>query len=111
VRSRVLRLIALVLVLLGLECIRGGKHTAPYADLEQEIRSNLPVGSTLQEIETYLTTKNISHSYVERENRVYGIVPDVERGLLVSKSLQIVVDLDRQHRLESLELKPVYTGP
>jgi hypothetical protein len=82
-----------------------------YADLEQEIRSDLPVGSTRQEIETYLTAKNISHSFVDREDRVYGIVPDVERGLLVSKGIQIVVDLDRQHRLESLGIRPVYTGP
>lgn len=80
-------------------------------DIEAELRVALPVGTSYQQIDTWLSRRGIVHSFVAKEHRVYGLIPDIQRGLLVTKSIQIIIALDSQEKLTSVEVKPVYTGP
>lgn len=99
------------LVLLGMAGCSVPAGDNQRAALSQEIERDLPLGSTLDQVEAYLQTKQLGYTYVERENRVYALVADVQRTGIVTKSLQIILTMDELRRLQRVEVKSVYTGP
>ena len=79
--------------------------------VEASINQELPVGSSYRAIEEYFAKHDIGYSFVERENRFYGLVPNIRKTLFTSASIQIMLTLDNQRRLEHTEVKTIYTGP
>ena len=110
----VVTIMAVTAILLGINWAMRPQRLSPYYDehaLERELRQALPVGSSYEQIDEYLTRKQIYHAYSERSNRVNAIIPDVEKRFLITKSITIVIFLDDQRRLESLEVTAMGTGP
>jgi hypothetical protein len=103
--------IAMLGLLFCTTCVQGGGKAFDYNTFDRDIRASLPVGSNYENVERYLQGKNISYSLVERENKVYALIPDVKKGPIVSESVQIIIALDEQKRVRSVDVKPVYTGP
>jgi hypothetical protein len=102
-----------VLLILGLgaKAFVKGSYMPNDRVLQVELRHDLPVGTTREQIDLCLTQRNIGHSYSASDNTIYGLIPDVKKGPLVSQSIQIIISLDAQQRLKGLEVKSIYTGP
>lgn len=80
--------------------------------IKKAVNTALPQGATLPEIEKYFTDNKVEHGYYKSTNRILAMVHNVRGGFFpVSKDAQIIVTLDEHDRLDSLEVKPVFTGP
>ena len=63
------------------------------------------------DVEAYLKEKGIEYSYVERENKVYAIIPKIGRyRLIYQTSLLIRVQFDDHENLQKLEFEYEHTG-
>ena len=80
--------------------------------LEREIRTGLPVGSSLATVQEFLAKRDIEHSFQASSKTAYGIVNKLKGGsILVSKSLAFQFHFDDFLKLQSIDAKLVYTGP
>jgi hypothetical protein len=79
--------------------------------IQQRVQQELPVGSSYESIEKYLAERHVGYGFVERENRFYVLLPDAESNLLFTASVQMVLTLDSQRRLEQVDVKTLYSGP
>lgn len=81
------------------------------AETQARLQSALPVGSTASEVTTYLDREGIEHSgYVERERIINAILRDVEKSLLVSRSIRVDFHFDNAGKLVAIEARDVRTG-
>lgn len=110
-RRRAFEVLGLVIGLFSSGCALVPRRGFDYDGLERNLRAHLPVGSTYKQIDAYLSSKDIVHSYDEKGNTVYALIPNVEKSTFVSMSVQIVITLDSQKRLQHMEVKRVGTGP
>ena len=108
-------LVALIVVSEVVAQVRFGRASnrasAIQARVYSELTTNLPPGSTYEQIDSVLTKEKIGHSYAADEHRFYGLIPDVQKGFLISEDLQVFIDVDDQRRLVGIEITAVYTGP
>ena len=80
--------------------------------LESEVRTGLPMGSSLGTVNDFLAKREIEHSFVTSSKIVYAIVNDVKGGsMLVHKSLTFQFHFDESLKLQSIDSKVLYTGP
>jgi hypothetical protein len=76
------------------------------------IKAALPPGSTLADIDKYLTDNHIEHSFYKKTNQVFALVHNIKGGHWpVQKDAQIVITLDQAGTLVNIEVKPGFTGP
>src|SRR5260370_38441536 len=63
--------------------------------IDQRVRTNLPPGATLSEIDRYFSVNNVEHSYYEPGNEVAAMIHSIWGGaFLVQKDAQIKIQLD-----------------
>ena len=79
----------------------------------QAVRTALPQGVSLAEIDQYLTENHVERSFLQiNESHIFAAVRDIKGGIFpVSKDAQIIVTLDKSERLATIEVKPIFTGP
>jgi hypothetical protein len=80
--------------------------------IEDRTRVALPRGTSLKKIDDYFTAQGIEHSLDQSGNRVYAIVP-LLRGSFppVQWDAQIILFLDRNDTLDTIEVRRIGTGP
>jgi hypothetical protein len=79
--------------------------------LEQEIRTALPVGSSLDAVNEFLEKRGIEHSYEQSSETVYAIARKLKGStILASESLSLKFHFDDSSRLKSIDSEVVYTG-
>lgn len=75
------------------------------------VDKEIPLGTQRTDVERFLSQRRIEYSYVERENRIYAIVRDTCRGILIECSIDMVFGFDGQRVLISSSVKEGFTGP
>jgi hypothetical protein len=87
-------------------------NTASAEKLEAEIRSGLPLGSSLPVVERFLANLRIEFSFDERSKSVHAVIRRLTGSTITaSKSLTLRFDFHEGLRLKSLDAKVVYSGP
>jgi hypothetical protein len=80
-------------------------------ELEHEIRSDLPVGSSLSNVEAYLKRRNIEFSYDEKSSMVYAAARSLKgSGWITQVDLMLKLHFDHSFILKSIDAKRGYTG-
>jgi len=80
--------------------------------IEREIRSGLPLGSSASRVEAFLGEKGIEHSFESSSNTEYAVVRKIRgSNMLITKSLGLQLHFDNSLKLESIETKVHLTGP
>ena len=76
-----------------------------------DLSTATPPGTTVEAVDHYLASRNIEHSYSERSRKMYAIIRDVRRVLLVSTSVTMIFAFDENRRLVGYAVEEVHTGP
>jgi hypothetical protein len=80
--------------------------------LEHEVRSGLPLGSSLSTVEDYLSTRGIEFSFESPSKIVYAIVRKIKGSSpLLRKDLAFQFHFDDALNLQSIDAKVRNTGP
>jgi hypothetical protein len=80
--------------------------------LEREVRTGLPIGSSLATVNDFLAKREIEHSFDAPSKTVYAVVNKLKGGsVLTKKSLTFQLHFDDSLKLKSIDTKVVYTGP
>ena len=80
--------------------------------LEREVRTGLPIGSSLATVNDFLAKREIEHSFDAPSKTVYAVVNKLKGGsILTKKSLTFQLHFDDSLKLTSIDTKVVYTGP
>jgi hypothetical protein len=82
-----------------------------YAPAIEQIRTDLPIGSSLGKVESYLDQHDLQYSYFSRSREITAIVHNVRRDALVQPDQFLVFRFDAERRLADIEANPVYTKP
>jgi hypothetical protein len=96
-------------ILLTLPCIVG--CASWYHPAITQIRADLPAGSSLGRVDSYLDQHQIDHTYYRRSNQVTATIHNVQRDALVREDLYLVFSFDEYKGLRDILAKPVYTTP
>ena len=113
---------ALFLLVGGYFAIYGVRTTRP-EKLRTLVGSNIKIGSSPEEVVSFLDAQHLEHSEMHRTSdyshlrEIYGDAPMIGaikrrtwRSLLMYESIQIVFVFDENNRLVKFDLRPVYTG-
>ena len=99
-------------LLLALPLLTGCAVTeAWYHPALYQIRTDLPVGSSLEQVDSYLDQHNIDHTYDHGGNQVTAYIHNIQRDALVREDLYLVFSFDQFKSLRDIEAKPAYTTP
>ena len=80
--------------------------------LEREIRSGLPLGSSLSTVQDFLSKRDIEFSFEASPKSVYAVARKLKGSTTVaSKSLNLQFHFDDASILKSIDAKVLYTGP
>ncbi len=80
--------------------------------LDQILKTDLPIGASERVVETYLAHKKIEYSeYDENGKKIQAMIKDVKSDFLVSKSIHIVFSFDRDEKLTGFSTENIFTGP
>jgi hypothetical protein len=82
-----------------------------YAPAIEQIRTDLPIGSSLAKVESYLDQNDIQYSYFGRSREITAVVRNVRRDALVQPDQFLVFRFDGYRRLTDIEANPAYTRP
>lgn len=113
-------------ILVGCSLSHGVLARPTVPDVERQVDEVLPVGSTRQDIEAWLTQHGIEHSFSDipflrsvtptapdgdYSGFVQGIIRQVGRTSLVDGSIQLLFVLDKDGRLKERRITWLGTGP
>jgi hypothetical protein len=79
--------------------------------LERDVRSRVPIGSTRGFVEGFLTQEGMRFSYSPSLNETLASAPCLKGSGIVMKSLGLTFRFDRDSRLISVESHAHLTGP
>jgi hypothetical protein len=82
-----------------------------YSPAIYQIRSDLPPGTSLEKVDSYLTQHQVEHSYFRKDNQVMALVRNVRRDGLVQADVSLIFSFDNDRTLTNVLAKPAYTGP
>jgi len=102
-------LFLLVLLCFTLSCSKGGVMPTKQS-VENQMLSNLPVGTSFENVKAYLDSSKISYDWYAKGNTFYSIIRDVKKNILSRESIQIIIHMDDNKKVKSIEVKSVYTG-
>ena len=71
-----------------------------------QIRADLPRGSSLERVDSYLDQHQIEHTYYRRSNQVIANIHNVQRDALVREDLYLVFSFDEYKSLRDILAKP-----
>ncbi|HSQ58771.1 MAG TPA: hypothetical protein VLM40_23820 [Gemmata sp.] len=95
-------------------------------EVERWVDAALPIGSSREQIETWLTEQGIEHSVSEipvvecdglhcrdvgKCLAVFGVIRNTDRSVLVNGSIQLTFFLEESGKLTERSVKWVGTGP
>jgi hypothetical protein len=110
-------------VLIALACVpiyrmRRVRTTITVQQVQDQIRQNLVIGSTRNQVEAYLEAQRIPHSYVNQSpagpeySRIESaLIADSSSTRLVRGDIQIVFRFDDHDKLTQYTVKEIFTGP
>jgi hypothetical protein len=99
-------------ILLTLPFVVGCESVAAwYHPAITQIRADLPVGSSLERVDSYLDQHNIDHTYYRNSNQVAAYIHNIQRDALVREDLYVVFSFDDYKSLRDILAKPVHTQP
>jgi hypothetical protein len=104
--------ILFLIIFLGftLSCNKGA--TMPTKEtVEKQMKGNLPIGTPFESVKAYLDNSKIGYDWYEKGNAFYSIIRDVKKNGPVSESIQVIIHMDNDKKVKSIEVKSVYTGP
>jgi len=76
-----------------------------------QIRTDLPVGTPLRTVDTYLDQHEIDHVYYGKSNQVTATIHNIQRDALVREDLYLVFSFDEYKSLRDILAKPAFTQP
>ena len=76
-----------------------------------QIRTDLPPGSSLGRVDSYLGQHQIDYTYYRRSNQVTAVIHHIQRDALVRPDLNLVFQFDEYRNLINIEANPAYTSP
>jgi hypothetical protein len=79
--------------------------------LERDVRSQVPMGSTRLFVEGFLTKEGMKFSYDPSRNATVASAPFLKGSGMVMKSLGLTFRFDRDFKLTSIESHIHLTGP
>jgi hypothetical protein len=80
--------------------------------INRRVSADLPQGTTLPDIDKYLSDSHIEHSYYEPANEVSAMIHFIWGGkFLIQKDAWIKIELDQNQKLKDLKVEAVFTGP
>jgi hypothetical protein len=79
--------------------------------VEAEAKQALPVGTSKEAVDLYLTNHKIEHSLYKPENRIYAIVRNLKMQSGTSESLSVIFSFDASGSLTNTQCTIDYTGP
>jgi hypothetical protein len=97
---------------------RRAKATVDVANVENDVRAHLPVGTSRGEVASYLDQRAIQHSYTEESKQTpeysrteMAMIRGVSRTWLVRGDIQILFRFDDHGRLTNYSVQEIFTGP
>ena len=79
--------------------------------IEQQLSHDLPIGTSFDDVKSYLEKSKTEYDWDENSNAFYGIIRDVKKRWPVSESIQVTLQMDDKKNLKSIEVKSIFTGP
>jgi hypothetical protein len=79
--------------------------------MDAMIRKELPAGTARADVSRFLDAQKIEYSFVNNENKIYAIIRNTCRGILVECSIDMVFGFNEQGALTSTSVKEGLTGP
>lgn len=107
-------LISIAMMLFTIGCAKADHKGLPLnvKKIDEIITKEIPRGSTVSEVLSFLDAKKIEHSPYSKKNRaIYGILRNSSRGLFVKGSIQLEFLFDENGHLLRHNVKEVFTGP
>lgn len=87
-------------------------HSVTAPELEQQIRSNLPIGSSRSAVENYLTNRGMEFSFNSSENEIDAIARYLkDSNFIVRSDMGIKFHLGETGKLRSIQTHVELTGP
>lgn len=80
-------------------------------ELEQYVRNRVPLGSTREFVETFLTTERMRFSFDSSMNATMASAPCLKGSGIVVKSLGLTFQYDHESKLASIDSRVHLTGP
>jgi hypothetical protein len=80
-------------------------------ELEQDVRSQVPLGSSRAFVENFLTKEGMEFSYDSFRNATLASAPCLKGSGIVVESLGLTFRFDHQSKLVSIESHVYLTGP
>jgi hypothetical protein len=105
-----LALLPLFMVSILISC-DGANSRLTKEQVEEKITKDLPVGSDYRNVQQYLENHKIEYSWVEEEKTFYAIIRNTNGDFLVKENIQMIMHMDAEKKLKSIEVKSVFTGP
>jgi hypothetical protein len=94
------------------EVLMGHNNRESAEALEQEVRAQLPVGSSLATVEGFLEKRGIEFSYQAPAKTLYAAARKLKGSTMITQhDLTLKFHFDDSSRLESIDTKAAYTGP
>ena len=103
---------ALGMVLLVASACSQAKYKEP-SDLRKAIEQQLSIGSSKEQVVSFLNFEGIEHSYRKtdaNDEQISAIVRDVS-GVIITSSLRAIFHFDQSGHLAKYEVDEVLTGP
>ncbi len=82
-----------------------------YQPAVYQIRSDLPLGSSVERVDAYLTHRDIEHSYFRRSHQMTALIHNVRRDALVQSDLTLTFFFNEYRGLTDIQFDPAYTKP
>src|SRR5258708_25511352 len=80
--------------------------------VKAQVIAKVPVGSTASQVIQYLDSAKCEHSdYLNDKKEIRAIMRNSSRTVLIKGSIQLRFQFDANEKLESIEVKEVFTGP
>jgi hypothetical protein len=87
-------------------------HDLTRFQLEQQVRSSLPIGSSRTAVESYLTKRGMEFSSDSSKNEIHAIARYLkDSNFIVRTDMGIEFHFDNTQRLQSIHTKIELTGP
>jgi len=80
-------------------------------NLIETFKKDLPPGTSLAEVDSYLKKTKCEYSYGEQSKCFTAVLRDVDKGIIVTGSLTMTIKMDEHDKLKDLDIKMAYTGP
>ena len=109
--SRALFLSILVLTLPFVTACTTGPWGWYYEPAVYQIHLDLPVGTSLEKVDAYLTEHQIEHSYLRSTNQIKALVRNVRRDGLVQADQTLTFTFNAYGSLTDFAVKNAYTKP